>query len=222
MLSKKISPLLCWLMLLSAFCVVQQLGRMFWTGTLTYIFLPFNLLLAWIPLLVTLLLHKRTTSFRLILLYLVWIIFFPNSAYIITDLIHLKPRNNVPFWFDTSMAFSFAFTGFMTGLASAMLAYQKLLQTFTVRTGKYIMVIIMFSSGYGIYMGRFLRWNSWDILFHPVGIFSDTYTRIMNPTIHHETYAVSLLTGLFLTLTFFALESFRHTNIHETNPSSTI
>jgi uncharacterized membrane protein len=106
------------------------------------------------------------------------------------------------------MAFMFAFTGFIAGLLSALLIYQRLLISFSERTCKAIMAGVMFLSGYGIYMGRFLRWNSWDILFHPLSILSDTYVRIANPFEHPLAYLVSITTGLLLTLTFFTMESF--------------
>ncbi|MES2619738.1 MAG: DUF1361 domain-containing protein [Bacteroidota bacterium] len=208
MLQKNLSIIAWRLMLLSAFCFILQMARMYQSETLSYIFLPFNLILAWIPLLIARLAQHQQSTLKLAALLCGWIIFFPNSAYIITDLIHLKPRNDIPFWYDTTMLFVFAFTGFITGLLSAVLIYRRLKQTFSTVKCKAIMVAVMFLSGYGIYIGRFLRWNSWDIALHPVSILCDTFVRIANPVEHPQTYAVSIVTGVLLTLTFFTMESF--------------
>ena len=215
MLQKNLSPIIWRLALLSAFCVTQQIVRMYWSETLSYIFLPANLILAWIPLLIARQVQFEQSISKLTVLLLAWILFFPNSACIITDMIHLKPRNDIPFLFDTTMIFTFAFTGFITGLLSALLIYQRLKKSFSALKSKLLIVFVMFLSGYGIYMGRFLRWNSWDILLHPVRILSDTFVRVANPTEHPQTYAVSIITGTLLTLTFFILES--STNSSETH-----
>lgn len=208
MLQKNLSVIIRRLALLSAFCFALQIVRMSWSETLGYIFLPANLILAWIPLLVAKQIDQKNSMLKLVSLLSVWIIFFPNSAYIITDLIHLKPRHDIPFLFDTTMVFTFAFAGLVTGLLSALLIYQRLKRSFSIVMSKVIMVAVMFLSGYGIYMGRFLRWNSWDILIHPLSILSDTLVRLANPTQHPQAYAVSLITGVILSLVFFMLESF--------------
>src|SRR5688500_8959930 len=101
MLQKNLSIIIRRLALLSAFCLVLQIVRMCWSETLGYIFLPANLILAWIPLLVAKQVDRKNSMLRLICLLSVWLIFFPNSAYIITDLIHLKPRHGIPILFDS-------------------------------------------------------------------------------------------------------------------------
>jgi uncharacterized membrane protein len=201
-------PAIAWrLALLSFFCIVLQIARMYWSDTLGYIFLPANLILAWIPLLIARSAYKEKSNWKFLLMLGVWMIFFPNSAYIITDLIHLKPRHNIPFLFDTTMVFTFAFTGFLTGLFSALLIYRRVKENLSTVKSKLLIIFIMFLSGYGVYIGRFLRWNSWDILLHPFAILTDTFVRIANPTQHPQTYAFSIYIGILLTLTFFAIES---------------
>jgi uncharacterized membrane protein len=208
MLQKNLSAITWRFAVLSSFCVLLQIGRMYCSETLGYIFLTANLLLAWIPLLIAQTCYKEKSNWKSFMLFGAWIIFFPNSGYIITDLIHLKPRNDIPFLFDTTMVFTFAFTGFITGLLSALLIYRRMKSVVSPLKCKVLIVAIMFLSGYGIYIGRFLRWNSWDIFLHPLAILSDTFVRVIHPSEHPGTYSVSIFIGMLLTLAFFAIDSF--------------
>jgi uncharacterized membrane protein len=208
MLQKNLSAIAWRLASLSSFCVLLQIGRMYCSETLGYIFLTANLLLAWIPFLIAYACYNEKSNWKFLMLFGTWIIFFPNSAYLITDLIHLKPRNDIPFLFDSTMVFTFAFTGFITGLISALLIYRRIKSAVSPLKSKVLIVAIMFLSGYGIYIGRFLRWNSWDVFFHPFAILRDTFVRVVHPLEHIGTYAVSIFIGTLLTLTFFAINSF--------------
>src|SRR5688572_7692397 len=105
------SALIKKLLLLSAFCFVLEVFRILATGTLKYIFLPWNLILAWIPLIVAVFASREEKKIKFFCYFLGWLLFFPNAPYIITDLIHLRPRNDFPLWFDSTLIYSFAFTG---------------------------------------------------------------------------------------------------------------
>ena len=196
------------LALLSAFCIFIQFLRMFLTGTLTYIFLPWNLLLAWVPVFFAIKASKQSGGLKLMLYAFAWLIFFPNAPYIITDLIHLKPRNEVPLWFDAVLLYSFAFTGLITGIISSLIIYKKMKTIFPIPFPKAIIILVMFLSGYGIYLGRCLEYNSWDIITNPINLLSDTANRLLHPSFYPRTYAVALITGILLSLIFFIFESF--------------
>ncbi len=196
------------LLLLSGFCFVLTMFRFWATDTISYVFLPFNLILAWIPLGVAYSFSQTKNQFKLFFLFLLWLVFFPNSPYIITDLIHLKPRNNFPLWFDSVFLYSFAFTGLMLGMFSAILIYRKLKEIFSLTTAKGTMLFAMLLSGYGVYIGRFLRWNSWNILTHPFEILGDTLVRLLHPFEYPRTYGMTLLIGALLFLVFMVFESF--------------
>ncbi|MBP6732151.1 MAG: DUF1361 domain-containing protein [Chitinophagales bacterium] len=195
------------LLLLSGFCIALEVFRMFTTASLNYIFLPFNLLLAWMPLAFALLVHKAQTSLRIFIGFCLWLLFFPNSPYIITDLIHLKPRNDFPLWFDAMLIYSFAFTGLIVGMFSAIIIYHKLKGMVSGLTAKATMFLLMLISGYGIYIGRFLRWNSWNVVTDPLLIFYDTASRVAHPLSYPRTYGVTLMMGTLLCLVFFVFES---------------
>lgn len=202
------SPVIKKLLLLSCFCIALEAFRLLTTETLVYIFLPFNLILAWIPVGFATLASQQEKSWKFFICFIVWLVFFPNAPYIITDLIHLKARSNFPLWFDLTLIYSFAFTGLIVGMFSAILIYNKLKEILPRIAAKAIMLSVMLISGYGIYIGRFLRWNSWNLLTDPFAIFYDTLTRIIHPFSYPRTYGMTLMIGVLLCLVFSVFESF--------------
>lgn len=202
------SPPIKALALLSAFCIVLEMFRLITTQTLGYIFLPWNLCLAWVPLLVSTAMKRQKSQTKVMLLSAVWLLFFPNAPYIITDLLHLKPRHTIPHWYDVLLIYSYAFTGFMLGIYSALLVYAKWNQFAPSWFARLLMCAAMLLAGYGIYLGRFLRWNSWDAFLNPLQIVQDTFHRIVHPLSHLQTYGVTLLCGALLYLSFLVVESF--------------
>src|ERR1019366_2468091 len=201
------------LMFLSLFCIALEALRMCCTFNFNYIFLPWNLILAWVPLAFATRIIKEGNKFKLAAWFFAWFIFFPNAPYIITDFIHLKPRDNFPFWFDSILLYAFAFAGLMPGVVSALLVYKKLKDLVPQYIAKGLMVMVMFFSGYGIYMGRFLRYNSWDILTNPFEILADTAARILHPASYPRTYGVTLMAGILLCLVLAIFESFMETEV---------
>ncbi len=194
-------------MLLSVFCFVLEIFRLAVTQSLSYIFLPANLILAWLPLAFALYFHKAAQPYKIVPAFGMWLVFFPNSPYIITDLIHLKPRNGFPLWFDALLIYSFAFTGLVVGMLSALIVYNRLKTMLPKLAARVLMLALMLISGYGIYIGRFLRWNSWNVITDPLGIFYDTATRILHPLSYPRTYGMTLMMGVLLCLVFFVFES---------------
>ncbi|HLP20984.1 MAG TPA: DUF1361 domain-containing protein [Chitinophagales bacterium] len=200
------------LLLLSAFCCALEAYRLHITDNAGFIFLPFNLILAWIPIGLAVLAGKQNKWWAFAPCFIAWLAFFPNSPYIITDLIHLKPRAAMPFWFDTVLMYSFAFTGLVLGMLSAVIVYNKLKELTGRYTAQGIMMVVMLLSGYGIYMGRVLRWNSWNILTHPTGIYYDTVARITDPFNYPRTYGMTLIFAALLWLVFSVFESLMSTH----------
>ncbi|MFL5731540.1 MAG: DUF1361 domain-containing protein, partial [Cytophagaceae bacterium] len=101
------------LALMSCLCLVLTCARVYLSHNYTYLFLVWNLLLAWIPLCCADLCYasyfkSRKNMTVLFLSGFFWMIFFPNAPYIITDFIHLEGRHMIPIWFDALMIFSFA------------------------------------------------------------------------------------------------------------------
>ncbi len=147
------------------------------TRGLTYIFLIWNLLLAWIPYLLAIrfeqLQRKNAGWVALALTFTLWLLFLPNAPYIITDFLHLKHKPPVPLWYDLSLLFAFASTGLLLGLLSLHKVHHTLRMQFSGNLPNAIILTSIGLSGFGIWLGRFQRWNSWDIFSRPDALFMD-------------------------------------------------
>jgi uncharacterized membrane protein len=102
---------------------------------------------------------------------LMWLAFLPNAPYIITDLFHIRSVQHIMLWFDTMTIFMFAQTGLLAGLYSTLVVHRMLRPLLGPLTTWGIVLASQFLSSFGIYLGRFGRWNSWDVLANPTSLF---------------------------------------------------
>lgn len=195
---------------LTFMCFSFSMTRYHFTDSRIFLFLNWNLFLAFIPWVLTQLTiltpRIERSKIAIFLLMLVWLLFFPNAPYILTDLIHLKHRSNVPMWFDLILILSFAWTGLMYGLMS-LWEIERILGNFFKR--KYVIFLsmgLLFLCSFGVYLGRFLRWNSWDVINEPDLIIQDTLDRLINPLQHPSTWGLTILLGIFLNIVYFSFE----------------
>jgi uncharacterized membrane protein len=162
------------------------LFRVFYSDSWYYGNLVWNLLLAWLPYVCSIFaagLYRLYPKHWWMFLFpgAVWLIFFPNAPYIVTDFYHLQERLPVPLWYDIGLIATFAWTGCFLAVAS-LKTMQFLVKTYAGRITSWLFVVIALGlSGVGIYLGRFERWNSWDLLFHPQMVFEDLAIPLMNP-----------------------------------------
>ena len=202
------------LILMTLFCFSLSIFRYYMSDTKVFFFLNWNLFLAWIPLIISsfLLIFNIKSKVSIVFAVIIWILFFPNSPYILTDLFHLKARSSVPIWYDLVVILSFAWAGLMCGFVS-LLDIEKLLSTYFKRiTINIITIFFLFLSGFGVYLGRFLRWNSWDILNNPFGLFNDIIDRFIYPLEHTKTWGVTILMGILLNFMYFMIKMIRKEN----------
>ena len=193
--------------------------RGFYTGlNFGYQFLIWNLMLAWIPLVFAfaayrLHLRGRRPDLRFIVCALAWFFFFPNAPYIVTDFIHLEHRPPVPLWFDLLMIASFAWTGLCLGYFSLYLM-QEIARARLGRWMSWAFVVGMLALGsVGIYLGRVLRWNSWDVVRHPRGLLHQSLERVEDPSGQLGVVAFVCVSFLFLLTTYCV--TFALTHLHE-------
>jgi uncharacterized membrane protein len=127
-----------------------------------------------------------------------WLLFFPNAPYILTDLFHLRhPRESVPVWFDTLLINWFAWTGMLLGVFSLYLMHHIVRKAFGRITGWLFVFFVGTLCGVGIYIGRFLRWNSWDVIFHPIDRLSEFLNYAANPSLQSVVF-ISVFSSLFI------------------------
>ncbi len=169
----------CFSLTLLSFAMI--LVRVILKQEIFYTFLLWNIFLAWIPLLFLNYALKQTNKVALYYFLILWLLFLPNSPYIITDLLHLKNYGNSIIWFDTLLIFTFALTGLILGLVSMKEAHQLLKRLFKVRITWVIILVLNLLAGFGIYLGRYCRINTWDLFTKPLITFKRIIIQFENP-----------------------------------------
>jgi uncharacterized membrane protein len=182
--------------------------RVFYADTRLYHFLVWNLFLAWIPVVcaVAAWLVSRKSQWKpamyqslAIPFLLCWLLFFPNAPYLVTDMIHLAPRSRVPLWYDVVLLMSFVWNGLILGFVSLSVVHSLFEQWFGRAAGWTVVGVALAAGSFGVYLGRFLRWNSWDLLLQPRLLALDIVNHLLNPLDH--------LQGILVTLLFFGFLS---------------
>ena len=198
----------------TVFSVAVWRVRAEYTGSGRYGFLIWNLFLAWIPFLIsyfayTLTLRRWWIYIVVPLTALLWLIFFPNAPYMLTDFQHLATTAaDLPVWYDVMMLIWFAFTGLLLGMVSLFLMQEIIRREFGRWAGWAFVALVTALSSAGVYMGRFLRWNSWDILRDPTGIALYSFERAQNPSLQALGFT-GLFAAFFLFL-YITLYTFGH------------
>ena len=208
-----------YLAVISVFCVSLSLFRAAYTGTQGFLFLNWNLVLACIPWLLTsfMILRELKGTFSVLLVMAVWLLFFPNSLYIITDLIHLGSIKGAPVWLDLILILAFAWTGLCFGFSSLMDIEGKLSTRFKLsrRQVTVLSVGMLFLAAFGIYLGRFLRWNSWDLLGYPRALLDDVFDPFTDPANNLRFWGFTLAMGTLLNLMYFGVRMLVRNRISE-------
>lgn len=200
----------------SGVCVSLVLARIAWTGHIRqHAFLIWNLFLAWLPLVLALAACREyeknpSPSWKFRAWAVAWLLFFPNAPYIFTDLIHLTSRFYGQFWVDLVLVLSCALTGLILGFLSLYLMQAVVAQRLGRAASWLFIGVVAGLSGFGIYLGRFLRFNSWDVIFRPVSLWRGIGQWADDPLGHTNSYAFPVLFGMFLFTTYLMLYALTH------------
>ncbi|MDO5970907.1 DUF1361 domain-containing protein [Flavivirga aquimarina] len=180
--------------------IVLLMIRMKLTHSFFYLFLVWNLFLAAIPYAITtyLVSSPKLNKIWFVVWFSVWLLFLPNAPYIITDLLHLKISPDHLLWLDVLVVSSFAFNGLLMFSLSLLDIETLLSQYMNRKKTNFVIIFVLFLSGFGVYLGRFLRYNSWEILQKPSGLFNDIFNIILHPNQHLEAWLFTFLFGIFL------------------------
>ncbi len=167
-----------------------------------------NIFLAWIPFVLSIFAQGSFlrngysfTSWTWAFL-LIWFLFFPNAVYLITEVHHFRDKTDVPLWFDTIALLSIVFNGILLGVYSLMIIHLLLRSHFNYGMSWIILIGYVLLANLGIYIGRYLRFNSWDIVRRPHRLISQTIAQINT---WRKLGAMALYISLFafLILTFY-------------------
>jgi uncharacterized membrane protein len=209
----------------SVICILLVAARIAYSDSGRYSNLIWNLLLAWIPFVLAYLAHAL--SWKKLLLYFVlpitaflWLIFFPNAPYILTDLQHLvKETSSAPLWYDVIVLVWFSWTGLLLGLVSLYLMHDIVQRTLGRLPGWAFVFIVSVMSSFGVYLGRFVRFNSWDLLGDPKEIVVTILGLAIDPSM--RLVAFTILFAVFYLFVYLTLYSFAHLHQEHSAPPKT-
>jgi uncharacterized membrane protein len=197
------------LMLSSVFSICLAFARVIYTGQLMFLSLIWNLFLAFIPYALTRLLMQRPgwvkNKWKFGAAGFVWLLFIPNSFYIITDLFHLEERAVIPLWFDLALIFSFAWNGLLMGILSVR-QMEKFWQSKWKQNEILFIYPIMLLNAFGIYIGRYLRYNSWDVVSNPFGLSEDIVYLLIHPIRNRFDWSMIICFSIFMTLIYLTIK----------------
>ena len=192
-----------------SWCFALLLARFTRSGSLNFQFLVWNLFLAAIPVVAGMLFTKaserRSPAPVQATWFALWLVFLPNAPYLITDFVHLQERPPIPLWYDIALLASCAGTGLLFGYSSLADVQSTITRKFSPFFGWTLAFVALFLSAFGIYLGRFLRWNSWDALTSPGHLLFDIGDRFISPFSHPRTVVVTMVYGVVLFLGYLAL-----------------
>lgn len=187
---------------LTIFNTLLIIGRIAYCGKLMFAFLIWNTFLAVVPLYFSVKAINAQKKAPIIGYSILWLLFFPNAMYIITDLFHLTERPGIPLWYDLLLLFSCATNGLILGLLS-LRNMDKILSRYLPERSKQLLILMcMILCGYGIYLGRFERWNSWDVITQPYFLISSIAHDIIHPVRNKNVWALSTGFGIWLYLLY--------------------
>lgn len=197
------------LLIMSAFAVSLSWYRVFSTHLIHLWFLVWNLFLAWVPLIFAWFLYHRTPkgffwSWKNFALFAGWILFLPNAFYLVTDFVHLSSLSDIGIVYDIVLLATYTFAGFVLGYTSLFLMHTRARQRFG-RRGNWLVVVALLLCGFAIYLGRYLRWNSWDIIINPLGLLFDVSDSIVRADAYPLTLMTTLLFFGFLSVMYFVI-----------------
>ncbi len=209
----------------SVLCITMVAARIAYSDSRRYSNLVWNLFLAWIPFMLAYLSYLFSWRRKLIMITIptfafLWLIFFPNAPYILTDLQHLSNSSpKVPIWFDVILLIWFSWTGMLMGVVSLNLMHEIVKRELGRNLGWLFVFIMAGLTAGGLYIGRFVRLNSWDIFQSPASAAEDLWSWLSDPSLRSLGF-ISLYT-LFFIFVYLTLYAFGHILQEQHEPKST-
>jgi uncharacterized membrane protein len=204
---------------LSALVVAMVAVRVVYTGNDYFANLVWNLFLAWIPFGVALYVYEAyrhgAARVQLWAAGALWLLFFPNATYIVTDIKWLRVSTGAPIWFDVLLVSTAAWCGLLLAFASLYLIQAVVREVLgAARAWVFVLGALVLSS-FGVYLGRFARWNSWDVFTQPGTLAQDLVPHLVHPMDNTRAIAVMVLFTAFLWATYLVFYSFAGTSVGE-------
>ncbi len=193
----------------SIICFSLSAFRAIYSKSTLFLFLNWNLFLAFVPWLLSVVVlaspRLKRNPWMAGALFCGWLLFFPNAPYILTDLFHLSRNLQMPIWFDLVLILSISWTGLLFGFLSLRNIEAVFIANFNVIFARVLSVGLLFVASFGVYLGRYLRWNSWDLLTKPEALLGDILAIIVFPMDHATPWGMTIFLGIFLNMTYWTL-----------------
>lgn len=202
------------ILLLLILAIVLNILRIFFFGSTAFVYILWNILLAFVPFLISsiLLLHTNKNNIIkpfFIIGFILWFVFLPNAPYVITDFIHLGRIRAVPIMFDIFVLFSSAWVALLLGLYSIAHMEKILLSKFSKKVVNIIILITILFTSFGVYLGRYLRFNSWDFFISHNSLLASIGKIFTQSSNYANVYGYTLLFFFFIYISYL---SFKHIN----------
>ena len=198
--------------LASVVAITLLLLRVKITHSMYLLFLIWNLFLAIIPYFLSSSIYnnffEKGKKIQNYIYVLTWVLFIPNTFYILTDFTHLHFKNTFQFGLDMLILSSFSFAGFYLGLHSLHHIHQLTIAKYGNKTGNLFILTISFLCAFGIYLGRILRFNSWDIISKPIELTYKSIYALFNV----ETIIYTLQLGTIILITYLIFYYWKQNN----------
>jgi uncharacterized membrane protein len=196
------------LILFNLFSVGLVIFRMIYTGHLLFAFLVWNLFLAFVPYVISRQMTEASirSKWKFLFYVFVWLLFVPNAFYIITDLFHLDINETVPLWYDLALLLSFAWSGILFGILSVRQMEKLFEKHFSKKFDLLFILPVMALNGFGIYIGRYLRFNSWDVITNPLQLIQDIIYLFIHPLRNRFDWSMIVCYTLLLTLIYYTMK----------------
>lgn len=201
--------------ILLALAIILNIVKIFLFNTTSSVYMFWNIFLAFIPLFITSILLVRTNKNNIIkpffiIGFILWFLFLPNAPYVMTDFIHLGRIRAVPVMYDVFFFFSSAYVSLLMGLYSLHQMEKMLLLKFPKKVINIVIPIIILFASFGIYLGRFLRFNSWDLFTSHASLLATIWDIFTKGNTYINVYSYTLLFFVFI---YTAYISFKSTNL---------
>ena len=199
------------LAVLSMLVIAMIVFQIAYTGTSEHSAIAWNLLLAWIPFWLALIVYDRSRSGASTLTLgaaaVLWLLFLPNAPYIVTDLKYIDGFSGLEALYNLVLLTSAAFTGLLLGLTSLFIVHAVARRLVGALNAWALVVAVLTLSSFGIYLGRVQRWNPWDVFVRPGSLFGDVAAGLTDPLSHQRPIAVTILFTSFLLASYLVFYS---------------
>jgi len=181
-------------------------------GSFSFSYMIWNIALAFVPFLISSILLIYTTKENIIkpffiIGFILWFFFLPNAPYVITDFIHLGRVHAVPVMYDIFLLFASGFVSLIMGLYSLSHMEKILLLKFSNKVTNIIIFFTIFFTSFGIYLGRYLRFNSWDLFISQNSLFTSVWRIFTQSGGYTNVYSYTLLFFIFIYVSYLSFRS---------------